>query len=304
MPSRRTVLAGTAAAAGLAALPARAAPKELWTRARDGTRLYAKVQGQGPDVVLLHGWPLNADAWDFHADRLAAEGFRVISPDRRGFGRSARPADGYDFDTFADDLDAVLVEVGAREPLVVGYSMGGGEAVRYVTRHGATRKVRGVGVIAGAATLLLKASDNPGGADASVFQAIKDGLTQDRPGFLKGFLSDVYYDVARGGTNPVTPQVLDWTLGLAMQGGLAPTLACVDAFARTDFRAELPTIRQPTLIVHGTADIPVPIDISARLMRRTMPNARLIEYANGSHGIAVTERARLAKDLAAWAKTV
>lgn len=305
MPSRRTILAGAVAVAGFTTLPALAAgAKRLRVRTRDGVDLYAIVQGAGPDVALVHGWPLNADAWDYQAERLAAAGFRVISYDRRGFGRSGKPAGGYDFDTFSDDLDAVLTAADARTPVLFGYSMGGGEVVRYVTRHGAARKVRGLGVIAGAATLLQKTADNPDGADASVFEGIKAGVAADRAAFLPGFLRDIYYDAGRAGTTTVTAQIMDWSVAMAMQASVPATVACVDAFARTDFRAELPKVTQPTLIVHGTADIPVPIDLSARYMKRVMPRAELVEYAGGSHGIAVTERDRLTADMLRWLKAL
>ena len=305
MTSRRVFLAG-AAAAGVASLaqPAFAKIQGSCIRTKDGTDIYVKDWGSGPAVVLSHGWPFNADSWDFHATKLVEAGYRVISFDRRGFGRSSQPGSGYDFNTFADDLDLVLRSADVREATLVGFSMGGGEVVRYVTRHnGKSKRVKKLVIVGGAATLLLRTPDNPRGMDAAAFEGIKDGVAADRAGFFSTFLRDVFYDAANARTHKVTPEILAWSVDMAMEAGLLPTLACVDAFAKEDFRPELPSIPVPTLLIHGTADIPVPIDISARYAAKAIKGAKLIEYEGASHGILVTERDRVTKDLLAFLKT-
>jgi non-heme chloroperoxidase len=304
MTSRRVFLAG-AAAIGAASLaqPAFAKIRGSCIRTKDGTDIYVKDWGSGPVVVLSHGWPFHADSWDFHAAKLIEAGYRVVSFDRRGFGRSSQPGWGYDFDTFADDLDLVMRSADVWNATLVGYSMGAGEAVRYVTRHNAgSKRVKKLALVGGVSTLLLKTADNPNGIAAADFQGIKDAIAADRVGFFSSFLRDGFYDAARAKTHRVTPEIIDWSVDMAMEAGLLPTLACVDAFSKEDFRPELPSITIPTLVIHGTADIPVPIDISARYAAKAIKGAKLVEYEGASHGILVTERDRVTSDLLAFLK--
>ncbi|WP_411836892.1 alpha/beta fold hydrolase [Paracoccus sp. ME4] len=264
--------------------------------ARDGTQLYVKDWGEGRPVVLIHGWPLNADSWETQAVGLAEAGHRVISYDRRGFGRSDQPWDGYDYDTLADDLAAVIEATGVQDAAIVGFSMGGGEVARYVSRHGA----RGVGrlaFIASVAPGLLKSEANPEGATADLFEGMRDGLRKDRPAFLRGFFKDFY---GQGLMSGVSDAALDWTQGMAMMASPRATLECVTAFGMTDFSADVAGITLPTLIVHGTADKIVPIDATARRMARMLPAARLIEYDGAPHGLGATHADRLLDDLKAF----
>ena len=264
--------------------------------ARDGTQLYVKDWGEGRPVILIHGWPLNADSWETQAVGLAEAGHRVISYDRRGFGRSEQPWDGYDYDTLADDLAAVIEATGVQDAAIVGFSMGGGEVARYVSRHGA----RGVGrlaFIASVAPGLLKSEANPDGATADLFEGMRDGLRKDRPGFLRGFFKDFY---GQGLMSGVSDAALDWTQGMAMMASPRATLECVTAFGMTDFSADVAGITLPTLIVHGTADKIVPIDATARRLARMLPAARLIEYDGAPHGLGATHADRLLDDLKAF----
>ena len=264
--------------------------------ARDGTQLYVKDWGEGRPVILIHGWPLNADSWETQAVGLAEAGHRVISYDRRGFGRSDQPWDGYDYDTLADDLAAVIEATGVQDAAIVGFSMGGGEVARYVSRHGA----RGVGrlaFIASVAPGLLKSEANPDGATADLFEGMRDGLRKDRPDFLRGFFKDFY---GQGLMSGVSDAALDWTQGMAMMASPRATLECVTAFGMTDFSADVAGITLPTLIVHGTADKIVPIDATARRMARMLPAARLIEYDGAPHGLGATHADRLLDDLKAF----
>jgi len=301
MISRRIFLGTVAAVSTAAALPGLAYGQGRATmiRTRDGTELFVKdTGGDGRSVVMTHAWPLNADVWDYQALLLSKAGFRVITYDRRGFGRSGQPAGGYDFDTFADDLAEVIEQTGVRDATLVGYSMGGGEVVRYFARHKG-RHVAKAGLVGAAAYYLLKTEDNPIGIDGAVFDGIKQGVLGDRKAYLAGLLRDVFFDAKRPSTNPVTPEMLDQALAAAMQASPVATAACVDAFARTDFRAELAMIAVPTLVLHGTADIAVPFAIG-KAMTAGIAQARLIAYADASHGIVLTERDRVTRDLQAF----
>ena len=201
-------------------------------------------------------------------------------------------------DTFADDLAAVIRQLQLRDAALIGYSMGGGEVVRYFSRH-AGAGVSRAGFVGAAATYLLKTADNPDGADASVFEGMKEGVRKDRAAFLAGLLKDVFFDASRPATTPVTPDILERWLQVALQADLEATLGCIDAFSGTDFRPELTTVRVPTLVLHGDADRPVPIAL-ARATARGIPGAALIEYPGASHGLVVTEEKRVTQDLLAF----
>jgi pimeloyl-ACP methyl ester carboxylesterase len=305
MTTRRTflhVLTGAVAAASATAILPRLAYSEGRTasiRARDGTELFVKdTGGNGRAVVMTHAWPLNADVWDYQAAQLSKAGFRVITYDRRGFGRSGQPAGGYDFDIFADDLAAVIEQTGVRDAMLVGYSMGGGEVVRYFSRHNG-RNVIKAGLVGAAAYYLLKTENNPIGIDGAVFDGIKQGVQGDRKAYLGGLLRDVFLDSKRAASNPVTSDMIDQTLAMAMLASPVATAACVDAFAKTDFRRELAAVKVPTLVLHGTADVPVPLAL-AKATAAGIAQAKLIEYADASHGIVLTERDRVTRDLQAF----
>jgi pimeloyl-ACP methyl ester carboxylesterase len=265
--------------------------------ARDGTEIYVKDWGHegGRPVILMHGWPLSADSWDDQALALAEAGYRVLAYDRRGFGRSDQPWDGYDYDTFADDLADVIESAELEGGIaLVGFSMGGGEVARYMSRHGG-KGVTQAALIGAVVPYLLKTADNPDGADQSVFEEIKAGIRKDRADFFRSFFKD-FYGVGVL-SHPVSQGVLDHAWTLAMQAGLKGTLACVDAFGTTDFRPDLPSINVPVLIIHGTADQTVPIDPSARAAAAGIKGARLIEYDGAPHGLFATHKDRLTADL-------
>jgi pimeloyl-ACP methyl ester carboxylesterase len=305
MTTRRTflhaslgALAATSAAAALPRL-AFGQGRTVKIKTRDGTELFVKdTGGAGRAVVMTHAWPLNADVWDHQAAQLSKAGFRVVTYDRRGFGRSDKPAGGYDFDTFADDLANVIEQTGVRDATLVGYSMGGGEVVRYLSRHNG-RNVAKAGLVGAAAHYLLKTENNPVGIDGAVFDGIKQGVQGDRKAYLAGLLRDVFLDAKRPSTNAVTQEMIDSTLAMAMQASVAATVACVDAFAKTDFRPELAAVKVPTLVLHGTADIPVPFAIG-KATAEGVAQSKLIEYPDASHGIVLTERDRVTRDLQAF----
>jgi pimeloyl-ACP methyl ester carboxylesterase len=267
---------------------------------RDGVDLYVKDWGVGRPVVLIHGWPLNADSWEDQALALAEAGHRVIAYDRRGFGRSGQPWAGYDYDTLSDDLAAVLEATGAHDAAIFGFSMGGGEVARYMSRHGG-RGVRAAGLIASVVPYMLKASSNPNGAPLEmVEEQMKAPIRKDRAAFFNQF-AKYFYGVGTT-TSPVSDGVLHSFERMAAQGSIKAILDCIDAFMKTDFRPDLPSFNVPTLIVHGTSDQTVPIDVSARAAARGISGATLLEYDGEPHGLNVTAKDRLTADMLAFLK--
>ncbi|WP_423142689.1 alpha/beta fold hydrolase [Parablastomonas sp. CN1-191] len=265
---------------------------------KDGTRLYAKVWGQGRPVVLIHGWPLSGDSWDPITNALADAGYKAIAYDRRGFGRSDQPSDGYDYDTFADDLSAVLEYcAGGQDAALVGFSMGGGEIARYLSRHGG-KGVSKVALVSSVVPYMLKTDDNPDGVPQATFDEMTAGMKADRAKFFSSFFDD-FFGVGMV-SSPVSDEVLDLAWMTAMQAGLRPTLASAKAFATTDFRPDLPSFTVPTLVIHGTADKTVPIDTSGRALAKAVPQAQLIEYDGEPHGVFATQTQRLTDDLMAF----
>ena len=264
-------------------------------KTRDNVELYVKDWGSGRPVVLIHGWPLNADSWEDQALALAEAGYRVIAYDRRGFGRSGQPWTGYDYDTLADDLAQVLEATGAQDAALFGFSMGGGEVARYMSRH-AGRNVRAAGLIASIVPYMMKDETNPDGIEAAIFEEqMKQPIRDDRPTFFAKF-AKFFYGVGYV-TSPVSEAVLHRFEQMASQGCIKGILDCIDAFGKTDFRPDLPAFNVPTLIVHGTGDQTVPIEPSARAAARGIAGALLIEYEDAPHGLTVTHKDRLTRDM-------
>lgn len=264
---------------------------------RDGTELYVKDWGSGRPVVLIHGWPLSADSWDAQAMALAEAGYRAIAYDRRGFGRSGQPWNGYDYDTLSDDLADVLQETGATDATIVGFSMGGGEVARYMSRHEG-KGVVAAGLISSVVPYMLQTDDNPNGVPEKQLQAIAEGIKADRFGFWTTFFQQ-FFGVGFI-SSPVSDETLQWAWRVTMQAGLKPILACADAFGHTDFRGDLSAFKVPTLIVHGTADKTVPIDATGREAAKGIAGSQLIEYDGAPHGLTVTESDRFTADLLAF----
>jgi pimeloyl-ACP methyl ester carboxylesterase len=269
-----------------------------YATAKDGTRLYYKDWGRGDPVVLLHGWPLTADTWDDAACALVEAGKRCIMPDRRGFGRSDQPWNGYDYDTFADDVAAILEDAGINEPVaLVGFSMGGGEVARFLTKQGASRVSKAV-LVSSVVPYMLKTDDNPDGVPQSTFDTMTEGMKKDREHFFTGFFKDFFGDGLL--SQPVSSEVEMNAWRQTMMAGLRPTLAAAKAFATTDFRPDLASFTVPTLVIHGTADKTVPIDATGRVVARQVPGAQLIEYDGSAHGLFAIDKQRLIDDLLAF----
>ena len=265
-----------------------------YATATDGTRLFYKDWGKGRPVVLLHGWPLTGDTFDDAAVALADKGFRSIIPDRRGFGRSDQPWNGYDYDTFTDDVAAILDEAKISEPVaIVGFSMGGGEVARFQTKY--PGRSSAAVLISSVVPYMLKTDDNPNGVPQATFDEMTAGMKEDREHFFTGFFKDFYGAGAL--SSPVSDEVLMNSWRQTMMAGLRPTLASAQAFATTDFRPDLANFKVPTLVIHGTADKTVPIDATGRVSAATIPGAKLIEYDGSAHGLFAIDKERLIDDL-------
>ena len=267
----------------------------------DGTQLYVKDWGRGRPVVMMHGWPLSSDTFDDLGIALADAGLRAIAYDRRGFGRSSQPWDGYDYNTLSDDLAAVLKATNAQQATLLGFSMGGGEVARYMSRHRGANVAQAV-LVGSVVPMMAKTADNPEGVDAAVFAGMAEKIRADRAAFWPAFFEN-FYGVSKT-SHPVSGEVVAWSSAMAMQASLKATLGCAHAFATTDFRGDLPAFAVPTLIIHGTKDVTVPIETSARKAAAGIANSRLIEYDGAPHGLFASHKARLIEDVLAFAKHV
>ena len=261
---------------------------------QDGTEIYYRDWGTGKPVVLIHGWPLNGDMWEHQANFLAEHGTRVINYDRRGFGWSGKPWSGYDYDTLAADLHTLLQKLDITGATLVGFSMGGGEVVRYLSRYGSARVDSAV-LVSAVPPFLLKTSDNPDGVDPRVFEDIESNIRKDRAAFLKEFGPKFYGRSALKHT--VSEAVLEWTLSMAFTGNLRSTLATAKSWSMTDFREEMTRIEVPVRIIHGTGDATVPINASAHRSLQLLPNATLTEYDGEPHGLMITAADKLNSEL-------
>ena len=269
----------------------------LYITTPDKTNLYVKDWGAGTPVILLHGWPLSSDSWDDQAMAIAQAGYRAIAYDRRGFGRSSQPWNGYDYNTLADDLAAVIEYTKSDKVILVGFSMGGGEVARYMSRHGGKGVSKAV-LVSSVVPFMLKTADNPQGTDPAVFDKMTLGMKEDRAKFFTGFFKD-FFGVSLV-SHAVSEPLLEWARNVSMQASLKATLECAKSFATTDFRPDLPAFKVPTLIIHGTGDKTVPIDAAGRAAARQIAQSTLIEYDGAPHGLFATEKERLTKDLLAF----
>lgn len=247
--------------------------------------IYYEDHGSGRPVVLIHGYPLNGHSWERQERELLAAGRRVITYDRRGFGGSSQPTVGYDYDTFAGDLNALVEHLDLRDADLVGFSMGTGEVTRYLGRYGSAR-IRRAALLGVVPPFLLKTDDNPQGVDREVFEGIKSAIVADRYAYFKDFLDNFYNVDVLGGTR-ISDQA--WQASFAVAVGASPfaTYACVDTWL-TDFRDDLPKIDVPTLVMHGTDDRILPFSATAERLPGLIKDVRVIPVEGGPHNIGWT----------------
>ena len=260
------------------------------TTGAPATELYYQDLGQGQPVVMIHGWPLSHRMWEGQVNALTAAGFRCVAYDRRGFGESGQPAGGYDYDTFASDLNDLMTGLDLRNAVLAGFSMGGGEVARYLGRYGSDRVSKAM-LLGAVPPFLLKTADNPGGVDKGVFDGMLEAVKQDRVAFLEQFFPNFYN--FEPGAKGVSADLIPFSKWVAWGASPLATQQCIVAFGTTDFRQDLKKITVPTLIVHGDADRIVPFDVSAKRSHEMIKGSRLDVLKGAPHGFAATHTQQL-----------
>ena len=247
--------------------------------------IYYEDHGAGQPVVLIHGYPLSGRAWDKQVPALLEAGYRVITYDRRGFGQSSQPVIGYDYDTFAADLSAVLDRLDLHDAVLVGHSMGTGEVTRYLGTYGSARVAKGV-LVSPIPPFLRQTSDNPEGVPASLFEGFIESAKADTPAWMKGFLDNFYNMDTLGGTL-VSDQAFQASFNLATAASGTAAVACIPTW-ETDFRGDLPKIDVPMLVVQGDADRVLPFDKTGKRLTGLIKDVKLVVIEGGPHAIAWT----------------
>ena len=256
--------------------------------------LYYEDHGAGKPVVLVHGWPLSGRSWESQVPALISAGYRVITYDRRGFGWSSQPWNGYDYDTFAADLDALLQHLDVKGATLVGFSMGGGEVARYIGKYGTGRIAKAV-FAAAVPPYLYKSQDNPeGGLDEATIAQFQGGVKKDRLAFLDEFTNNFF---SAGGKLLVSEQQRIYARDIAAFASPKGTLDCIGAFSRTDFRGDLKKIAIPTLIIHGDSDAIVPFEVSGKRTLEAIKGSQLVLIKGGPHGVNATHPEQFNKAL-------
>lgn len=248
--------------------------------------LYYEDYGSGRPVVLIHGWPLSGRSWEKQVPALVDDGYRVVVYDRRGFGASSQPWEGYDYDTFAADLHALMQHLDLADVALVGFSMGGGEVARYVGRYGTDRVTSAV--FAGAVPpYLYKTGDNPdGGIDDATLASFHNGIRTDRVAFVDQFVTNFF--AVRGRTDLVSEPLRQANVAIAAAASPKGTLDCTTAFSKTDFRQDLQAFTIPTLVIHGDSDAIVPFEVSGRRTAEAIKGSKLVVVPDAPHGFNVT----------------
>jgi len=252
--------------------------------------IHYEDHGAGQPVVLIHGYPLSGRAWDRQVPVLLEAGHRVITYDRRGFGKSSQPATGYDYDTFAADLNMLLEHLDLRDAVLVGHSMGTGEVTRYLTSYGSARAARGV-LVAPIPPFLLQTPDNPDGVPQSLFDGFAQAAAADTPAWMKGFLDNFYNIDTLGGTL-VSDQAYQASWNIAVTASATAAVACIPTWT-TDFRDDLPKIDVPMLVLQGDADQVLPIDKTGKRLPALLNDVKLVVIEGGPHAIPWTHAAQV-----------
>ncbi|WP_437735011.1 alpha/beta fold hydrolase [Sorangium sp. So ce1335] len=265
-----------------------------FAEAQDGALLFYRDWGAGKPVLFLSGWALSSDMWGYQMLDLVDEGLRCVAYDRRGHGRSSDPGRGHDYDTLADDLAAVLERLDLREVTLVGHSMSGGEIARYLSRHGDRRIARAV-FLAPTTPMILRAADNPDGLDRHLVEHVRGAIRADYPGWLDANAPPFFVD-------DTSPAMREWVKHLMFECSMKAVIDCHRAMAEADFRDELRRIRVPTLVIHGDRDASAPLALTGQKTAALIPGSRLVVYEGAPHGLFVTHRERLSRDLLAFAR--
>lgn len=260
------------------------------TTGAPATEIYYQDRGQGQPVVLIHGWPLSHRMWEAQINSVTEAGYRCVAYDRRGFGESGKPAGGYDYDTFASDLNDLMTQLDLRDAVLAGFSMGGGEVARYLGRYGSQRVSRAM-LLGAVPPFLLKTADNPAGVDKTLFDGMLDAVRKDRIAFLEQFFPNFYnYE---SGSKGVSADLIPFSKWIAWGASPLGTQQCIVAFGTTDFRKDLKKITVPTLVVHGDSDRIVPFDVSGKRSHEMIKGSRLEVLKGAPHGFAATHAQQL-----------
>ena len=271
----------------------------ITTESQPAVALFYTDQGAGQPIILIHCWPLSHQVWSQQIAALTAAGFRCIAYDRRGFGDSGKPALGYDYDTFAADLHALIVALDLCDVILAGYSMGGGEVVRYLTRYG-TERIAKVMLISTVLPFPMRAADNPDGVPREVYEGLISSIQMDDQSFIGG-ISRAFVGWSDDQADRLTAP-FEEVLALAKRAAPDAIAGCVRAFGMTDFRAEIANITVPVLIVHGTQDLLVPASTSSLRLADMLPDSTLALIEGAPHGLAITHGAELSAAMVAFAQ--
>lgn len=258
-------------------------------------KIFYQDIGQGKPVVLISGWPSNSQMWESQLDVLPKNNIRCIAYDRRGFGKSDKPWESYDYDVLTADLDELLKQLDLRDVTLVGFSMGGGEVARYLSKYNSEKRVSKAILISTVLPFLLKTDDNPEGLPQEMFDKMEEQIFEDRPKFLANFAKDFYSVSLLNKT--VSSEFLDWNQMVTLQSNGNATVKSMKSWSTTDFREDIKNINVPTLIIHGTDDKTVPIDVSSDRTSQMLPQAKYIKYDGAPHGLFYTEKDKLNNDI-------
>lgn len=263
-------------------------------------RIYYTDYGTGKPIILIHGWPLSNEMWEYQINDLVNSGHRVIAYDRRGFGKSSKPWDGYDYDTMTDDLKALIDQLKLEDITLIGFSMGGGEVVRYFSKYGG-KGVTKVVLISSITPFMLKTESNPEGVPEEAFAEMTKNMKHDRIGFIDDF-GKTFFGVSML-SSPLSTPLLEYYRMLCSFASPRATQECAKAFATTDFRKEMHTVNVPTLIIHGDEDKTVPIGPTGKESTKLIPNNAMLIYQGAPHGLFYTEKEKLNNDLAIFLRS-